>query len=84
MNLFEKSAHVLAARKEFLRHAVRFVDERASVAALEDLVIVAARGGAELRLSDLGRVTDRFELAEDKIVLNGRRAALLNVDKTKD
>ena len=63
---------------------LRFVDERASVAALEDLVIVAARGGAELRLSDLGHVTDRFELAEDKIVLNGRRAALLNVDKTKD
>ncbi len=63
---------------------LRFVDEPASVAALEDLVIVAARGGAELRLSDLGHVTDRFELAEDKIVLNGRRAALLNVDKTKD
>jgi len=63
---------------------LRFVDERASVAALEDLVIAAVRGGAELRLSDLGRVTDRFELPEDKVVLNGRRAALLNVDKTKD
>jgi len=63
---------------------VRFVDERASAAALADLVIVAAPGGAELRLSDLGRVTDLFELAEDKVVLNGRRAALLNIDKTKD
>jgi len=63
---------------------VRVVEERASVAALADLVIVAAPGGAELRVSDLGRVTDLFELAEDKVVLNGRRAALLNVDKTKD
>jgi len=63
---------------------IRFVDQRTSASALEDLVIIAAPGGAELRLRDLGRVTDMFELAEDKVVLDGRRAALLNIDKTKD
>lgn len=62
---------------------LRFVDQRTSVQDLEDLVIVAAPGGAELRLHDLGRVTDLFELGEDKVLLNGRRAAVLNVEKTK-
>ncbi len=63
---------------------VRFVDQRTSVQELEDLVLIAAPGGAELRLRDLGRVTDLFELGEDKVLLNGRRAAVLNVEKTKN
>ncbi len=63
---------------------VRFVDQRASSQELENLVIVAAPGGAELRMRDLGRVRDLFELSEDKVRLNGRRAALLRVEKTKN
>lgn len=63
---------------------VRFVEQRTSVESIEDLIVVAGQGGAELRLGDLGRVADLFERAEDKILLNGRRAGLLNVQKTKN
>ena len=62
---------------------VRFVDERRSVPALEDLVVIARRGGTELRLGDVARITDRFELDEAKILFDGRRAAFLTVAKTK-
>lgn len=63
---------------------LRFVDQRTKARTLEELVILAAPGGAELRLGDLGTVTDRFELDEDKVMLDGRRAALLIVEKTRD
>ncbi|GMU21677.1 MAG: multidrug transporter AcrB [Phycisphaerae bacterium] len=63
---------------------VRFVEQRTSVQELEDLVLIGVPGGAELRLRDLGQVIDLFELGEDQVVLNGRRAALLNIEKTKN
>ena len=63
---------------------VRFVEERRSPAELEDLVIVAAPGGAEVRLRDLAKVTDAFELDEDKVLLGDRRAGLLQIEMTKN
>ena len=63
---------------------LRFADERRSTHGLEDLVIIGGDSGAELRLGEIGRVVDRFELAEDRVLFNGRRAALLRVSKTKD
>lgn len=63
---------------------VRFVEERRSPQELEDLVIVAGHGGAEIRLGDIAGVTDVFELDEEKVLLGGRRAALLNVEMTKN
>jgi len=62
---------------------VRFADEARSVAAFRDLVVVASSEGGELRLGDIATVTDRFERAEDKVTFNGRRAALLDVTKTR-
>ena len=52
--------------------------------AFEDLVVIGGEGGAELRLGDLAEITDIFERAEERILLNGERAALLEVTKTKD
>lgn len=47
-------------------------------------MIVAAPGGAEVRLRDLGKVTDVFELDEDKVLLGDRRAGLLQIEMTKN
>jgi hydrophobic/amphiphilic exporter-1 (mainly G- bacteria), HAE1 family len=63
---------------------LRFADQRRSVQAFEDLVVIGGEGGAELRLGDLAEITDLFERAEERILLNGERAALLEVTKTKD
>jgi HAE1 family hydrophobic/amphiphilic exporter-1 len=63
---------------------VRFADQRRSVQAFEDLVVIGGERGAELRLGDLAEITDMFELDEQRILLNGERAALLEVTKTKD
>jgi len=62
---------------------VRFVDERRTPADLAELVIVAVPGAGEIRLGDLGSVTDRFELDEAKILLDGRRAGVLEVHKSR-
>jgi len=62
---------------------IRFVDERRTPADLAELVIVAEPGGGEIRLGDLAHITDRFELDEEKILLDGRRAGVLEVHKSR-
>ena len=62
---------------------IRFDDERKSPAELEDLLVLSGDSGAEIRLGDIAKITDQFELDEDKILFNGQRAALLKVTKTK-
>jgi multidrug efflux pump subunit AcrB len=63
---------------------VSFADQRRSVQEFEDLVVAGGERGAELRLGDLAAISDRFERDEERILLNGERAALLQVTKTKD
>ncbi|MFQ5972725.1 MAG: efflux RND transporter permease subunit [Alphaproteobacteria bacterium] len=63
---------------------LRFDDERRSAREFVDLVVVGAASGAEIRLGDIARITDRFEKDEEKIVFNGRRAALLEVRKSRE
>jgi len=75
-------AGVIEAREGEL--TVRFVEERRSPRELEELVIVAGRGGAEIRLGDIATVTDLFELDEEQVLLGDRRAGLLNVEMTKN
>ncbi len=62
---------------------VRFTDERRRPLEFNDLVVVGAKSGAELRLGDIATITDRFETEEDKVVFNHRRAAILEITKTK-
>jgi multidrug efflux pump subunit AcrB len=62
---------------------LRFTDRRRKPLELEQLVILADRKGAEVRLEDIGRVTDRFELDEDKIMMEGQRTAILKISKMK-
>ncbi len=63
---------------------VRVDEERRTVDELADLVVIGGESGAEVRIGDLGRVLDDFEMDERKIVHNGRRAALLRIKKTNE
>ena len=62
---------------------VRFADERKKASQFPDLVVVAGSGGGEVRLGDIATVTDRFELDEEKILYNGKPAAILEISKTE-
>jgi multidrug efflux pump subunit AcrB len=63
---------------------LRFDDERRRAAEFRDLVVIGGESGAEIRLGDIATISDRFELDEDKILFNGRRAALLEIKKRRD
>ena len=62
---------------------LRFTDLRRSPRELADLIVVGAESGAEIRLGEIAKIHDRFELDEVKTLFNGRRAAILQVIKTK-
>ncbi len=63
---------------------VRLVEERRDPQELENLIIVAGVSGGEIRLGDIAKVRDVFQEEEDKILLDGRRAGLLQIEKTKN
>ena len=63
---------------------LRFTEERRSLQAFQDLIIVAGTQGAEIRLGDIAQISDRFEQEENQILFNGQRAAVLEVSKTRD
>jgi hydrophobic/amphiphilic exporter-1 (mainly G- bacteria), HAE1 family len=62
---------------------LRFTDLRRTTEELAGLVVVGAATGGQIRLGDIAKISDRFELEEEKILFNGKRAALLQVVKTK-
>jgi len=62
---------------------IRFTEERKNIPDLEELVVVSGKTGAEIRLADIATITDRFEDEENKILFNGLRAGILQINKTK-
>ncbi|GFM32873.1 efflux RND transporter permease subunit [Desulfovibrio subterraneus] len=62
---------------------IRFKDQRRTIQEFEELVVVAGSSGAEIRLGDIATITDRFELDEDKVIFNGLRAGILQINKTQ-
>ncbi|MHC4390335.1 MAG: efflux RND transporter permease subunit, partial [Planctomycetota bacterium] len=62
---------------------LRFVERRRTPSELEDLIIRARAGGAEVRLGELGRVVDLFDDDWDRIEHEGVRAGRLVVSKTR-
>lgn len=62
---------------------LRFTDQRRTPEELADLVVVSANSGAEVRLGELAHIQDHFEDQEEKVLFNGKRAALLQISKTK-
>ncbi len=63
---------------------VRFVEQRRTPRELEQIVISAKEGAAEILLGDVARVTDTFEDAEVQTWLDGKRAGILQIDKTRN
>ncbi len=63
---------------------IRFSDERKGLHEFEDLVVISSARGGIIRLGDIARISDRFEIDEDKISFNGKRAALLDITKTRN
>lgn len=61
---------------------VRFSDERRTPRGLAELIVASSKNGGQIRLGDIAKISDRFDLAEMKTLYNGRRAALLEVFKT--
>ncbi|MCG8427021.1 MAG: efflux RND transporter permease subunit, partial [Chromatiales bacterium] len=49
---------------------LRFTDLRRTPTELEELIVVGAASGAEIRLGDIATITDRFELDEEKTLFN--------------
>jgi len=68
-------------QEEFL---IRINEQRRSPEELGDLVIIGNQGGNEVRLRDISTIDDTFELNEEKIILQGRRAGKIKISKTKD
>lgn len=62
---------------------LRFNDQRKSVADLQTLVVISGETGASIKLGEIATITDRFELDESKILFDGKRAAILDVTKTR-
>jgi multidrug efflux pump subunit AcrB len=62
---------------------IRFVDERRTAADFSDLIVVGAESGGEIRLGEIASIRDRFELDEQTVFYDGRRAALLEISKAR-
>ena len=62
---------------------IRFADERKTPDDFRDVVVVAGSGGGQIKLGDIARITDRFDLEEDKVLFNGKPAAILDITKTE-
>ena len=63
---------------------VRFNGQRRTPRELADLIIVSGKTGGRVRLGDLADISTIFDKTENKIIFNGKRAALLEISKTED
>lgn len=62
---------------------LRLDEQRKTVAELESLIVISGSTGASIRLGDIARISDQFELDEQKILFDGKRAAILTITKTR-
>ena len=62
---------------------LRFDDQRKTAAEFQDLVIISGNSGAAIRLGEIASISDRFDLDEEKVLFNGKRAAILDITKTR-
>ena len=61
---------------------VRFTGQSRTAEELADLVIISGSKGGRVRLGEIAEIDTLFERAEEKILFNGQRAALLEISKT--
>jgi len=60
---------------------LRFTDERRHTSDLANLIIASGENGNEVRLGDIAKISDTFEFAEQKVLFNGKSAALIKINK---
>ncbi|MGB5832030.1 MAG: efflux RND transporter permease subunit, partial [Thiohalocapsa sp.] len=63
---------------------LRFDDQRKRAGDFSDLVVISGGAGASIRLGEIASITDRFDRDEEKILFDGRRAAVLDMTKTRE
>jgi len=62
---------------------IRFSEERKTLHDLENLIVISSETGAEIRLGQIAKISDRFKDDEDKILFDKKRAGILQINKTK-
>lgn len=62
-------------------YQIRFENSRKTADELADLVIINTPKGGEIKLGDIATIEDQFEKLEERVELNGKKAALLLVSK---
>ncbi len=62
---------------------IRIAEERRSAEELADLVLIATPDGGRVRLGEIATVSRRFVHDNDRIMFDGRPAAILDVSKTR-
>jgi HAE1 family hydrophobic/amphiphilic exporter-1 len=62
---------------------LRFDDQRKTVDEIAGLVVISGDSGAVIRLGDIATISDRFDRPENRILFNGKRAAILVATKTR-
>jgi multidrug efflux pump subunit AcrB len=65
----------------FKETQLRFNDERISPSELAKIIILSGDNGNDVRLGDIAKIRDTFELDEDKISFNGKAAAIIEINK---
>jgi multidrug efflux pump subunit AcrB len=61
---------------------VRFDQKNTTEQQFKDSIIKSSTLGTQLQLGDIAEIQKKFTLAEDKILFNGERAALLEISKS--
>ncbi|MBW3697193.1 efflux RND transporter permease subunit [Vibrio sp. T187] len=80
-NIKLPSGNVETPDKNFL---IRFDERRVTPLELESIVVGSAPNGSVIRLRDIAKITDRFELDEQKVLFDGKPSALLKISKNKE
>ncbi|QDV70497.1 Toluene efflux pump membrane transporter TtgB [Rosistilla carotiformis] len=62
---------------------LRMVEQKQTPQEIEDIVISGVTGRAEVKIGDIGRVVDRFADAEQMSWIDGKRAGIIQVNKTR-
>ncbi len=68
-------------RTEDTYYRIRFDNVRTTADELSELVILSTPGRGEIRLGDIAKIEDRFEMDEEYIELNGEKSGILNISK---
>ncbi len=61
---------------------IKFENEKKDISNLGDIIIVNSTN-AEIKLSEIAKIEERFKLDEEKIIFNGKSAIVLKIQKTR-